>query len=461
LIRRAIVIPDRIPVGGAQTSGFARLWAKLTRRPGGLRSNARHSPFRGLLLLIAGSFVSSAMANGFRVADQDAFAAARGEAFVATADNASAVFYNPAGMAQLSGNNLRAGIYGIYADPTFEPPGTSSKSGETFHMKDRYAAVPQFFYTYTPASLPVSIGLGVYSPFGGSIEWPDDTGFRSVATKGSLLYEKINLALAVKLVPGLSIGAGVSADFAELQLEQGLLNVARPLTNFFRFNARGWSASYDLGVLWKPHEMISFGAVYRSATTIAMDGHTEFMMQPIIKDTSRYAQADVKFPLNATFGVSIRPTSKWNIEFDADYTDWSCFKTIDITQARPLPFPIKANVPVTLRWNSSWMYEFGVTRYFDHGWHVSAGYLFNQSSVPDDFYTPVAADLDRHFFSLGAGYAGKRFSFDLAYQAGYGPPRTVSNSEPSSQPAYFSGERADGTYGFTSHALMVTVGVHF
>ena len=78
------------------------------------------------------------------------------------------------------------------------------------------------------------------------------------------------------------------------------------------------------------------------------------------------------------------------------------------------------------------MYEFGVTRYFDNGWHVSAGYVFNENSVPDDYYSPLAADLDRHFFSVGAGYRGKRFDFDLAYQFGYGPAHTVTGSTPSS-----------------------------
>jgi long-chain fatty acid transport protein len=107
------------------------------------------------------------------------------------------------------------------------------------------------------------------------------------------------------------------------------------------------------------------------------------------------------------------------------------------------------------------MYEFGVTRYFDNGWHLSAGYVFNENSVPDAYYTPLAADLDRHFFSVGAGFKGKRFDFDVAYQLGYGPARTVTGNLPSSTPARFSGQRADGTYGFNSHAVLLTVGMHF
>jgi long-chain fatty acid transport protein len=276
-----------------------------------------------------------------------------------------------------------------------------------------------------------------------------------------LTYEKFNAAFAVKLAPGFSLGGGVTADYAQIELKQGLRPKAAPLINYFQFNGSGWTAGYDLGLLWKPCEQISVGATYRSSTTVTMDGETEFEQQPVIPETHRPAEADFEFPLNTTFGISWRPTPKWNLEFDADYTDWTSFNTVIISQTPPLPFPIKADVPVTLKWQSSWMYEFGVTRYFDNGWCVSAGYVFNENSVPDAYYSPLAADLDRHFLSAGIGFQSKRLGFDLAYQFGYGPARTVTGSQPSSQPARFTGERADGTYDFISHALMLTIGMLF
>jgi long-chain fatty acid transport protein len=107
------------------------------------------------------------------------------------------------------------------------------------------------------------------------------------------------------------------------------------------------------------------------------------------------------------------------------------------------------------------MFEFGATRYFDSGWHVSVGYLFNQNSVPDSYYTPLAADLDRHFFSAGVGFQGARYSLDVAYQLGYGPDRTVTDSQPSSNPGRVAGQFANGTYNFFSQAIMVTAGLRF
>src|SRR6266850_7985010 len=75
-----------------------------------------------LLVLFWGVSAFKIFANGFGLPDQDAFATARGEAFVATADNPSAIYYNPAGISQLKGGNFRGGIYGIYLPVSYKSP---------------------------------------------------------------------------------------------------------------------------------------------------------------------------------------------------------------------------------------------------------------------------------------------------------------------------------------------------
>jgi long-chain fatty acid transport protein len=415
---------------------------------------------RVLTLMISGVLALKASANGFRLPDQDAFATARGEAFVATADNPSAIYYNPAGITQLEGNDLRGGLYGIYLDSTFSPPSSNPNHGHTYDNQDNYAVVPQIFYTFTPTNMPVSFGLGVYVPFGGKSSWPQDTGFRSVALSGNLTYVTINPVVGWKILPSLSIAAGPMVNYVDMNLEQGLEAFAKPLINYFRFTGNGWSVGYNLGLLWQPMEKLSFGATFRSPAKVTLDGQTEFEDQPFIPSSHRSAQMDFTFPLSAIGGVSYRPTPKWNIEFDADYTDWSSFSSTTIHQANP-PFPLHPDIPVMLDWQASWMYELGVTRYFDNGWHASAGVVYNENSVPNARYTPLAADMDRYFFSAGTGYKGKHFNFDIAYQFGYGPTHTVTGSKPSSTPGQIAGQTANGNYDFISHAVSVSVGWRF
>ena len=418
--------------------------------------------FGTVKLLVAaalGGVPLTLLANGLRLVSQDGLASARAEAFVATADNPSAIYYNPAGTTQLDGDQLRGGVYGIYLDPTYRPP----NGVNTYHIENKLAAAPNFFCTHSQENSLLSFGLGIYAPFGGSVRWPENTGFRAVALQSLLQYVTINPVLALRVAPNFSIGAGVMVNYANLELEQGIRpdQLPPPLpTDFFRFKGDGWSVGYNVGLLWQPHEKVSIGASFRSSASVTLNGQTEVEMFPVIPTLYRSAaQADYSFPLTAVVGISYRPTPKWNLEFDADYTDWSSFGTITIRQATPNN-NVQPNPAFTLDWQASWMYEFGVTRHFDNGWHMSAGYLFNENSVPDAHYTPLAADLDRHFFSVGAGRKGKRLDFDVVYQFGYGPAHTVTGSTPSTV-GQIAGQTADGTYEFTSHAVLLTVGFRF
>src|SRR5262249_7363384 len=83
----------------------------------------------GSAVAILGTINITALANGFDAPDQDAFAVGRGLAVTATADNPSAVFYNPAGLTQLPGNNLSAGLYAISLQPQYKNPTTGATYG--------------------------------------------------------------------------------------------------------------------------------------------------------------------------------------------------------------------------------------------------------------------------------------------------------------------------------------------
>jgi long-chain fatty acid transport protein len=411
--------------------------------------------------VILASSTSTLWGGGFRIDSQDAFASGRGEAFVATADNASAIYYNPAGLSQLEGQNLRGGFYGLYTDNRY----TSASSGASFDNQDDLDAVPQVFYGWKLESLPLAVGLGLYSGYGLSSSWPQDTGFRTLGTEGSITTYTINPTVAWQVLPNLSLGAGLKVNYGEADLQQGLVWPGQAYDNF-RFKGDGWAVGYDVGVLWKPIEKVSLGAAFKSATSYNFEGHTEYYNNvpfppgvgsvPAFPSQSVNADGRFELPLDVVCGISYRPTTNWNFEFDADYTDWSSLGTVTIAQARGLPGLIPQNVPLVLNWEGSWYFELGATRYLGNGWSVSAGYIYNQNSVPDAHYNPLVADLDRQFFCVGLGRKGKHWDFDVAYQLGYGPGHTVAGSAPSA-----TGQTADGRYSFLSNGVVLSLGYHF
>lgn len=381
-------------------------------------------------LLALGSLAS--FAAGIRLPDQDAFSMSRGEAFAATADNPSAIYYNPAGITQLKGVNVRAGAYVIDLRPSFE----SATTGGKLDNRSQWHALPQIFATYSPEDFPLAFGLGAYSPYGLGVKWPAGTGFDYIATESHLKYMTLNPVVAWRVLPSLSVAAGATLNYASTDLRNAWL----------RFDGDGTAVGYNLGVRWEPCQKIALGVSYRSETRVKFDGFTEVLGARADSNTR------LAFPQNIIMGISYRPTPKWNIEFDEDYTDWRSVGTLNI-----------ANVgPMVLNWQPGWFHEFGVTRYFENGWHVSGGYIYNESCIRNETFTPLVPEVDLHLFCAGLGFQGKHFSFDAAYQFGYGPEHTVHGSPSSTLPSPpFPLQNADGKYSSIIHGIMLSAGWRF
>ena len=392
-----------------------------------------------------GGVVPDAPALGIRIADQDPAATARGNAFVATADNPSAIYYNPAGLTQLPGHQVRLGAYAIALDSQFTSP-----AGNHFDTKSRVDVVPQFYYTYGMKEHPLALGVGLYSPYGLALEWPNNSEFGIVY--GKMTYLTLNPVIAWQAHPTLSLAAGLTLNYADTEIrQQAVTGLPNSVT---KFTGEDTDAGFNLGLLWQPFQQHSVGLSYRSPTTQGFTGTGTTTGTGFIDGTGP-ASARFPFPRHVVVGYSFRPTPDWNLEFNADWTEWRRLTTVNFQ----LP---AGTVPVPFNWRSSWFYEFGVTRRFENGWRASAGYIFSENSVPDANFSPLVPDSDRHIFSFGVGRQQARLAWDVAYQIGWGPSRSVSGSPPAVP--IFAGPPAaspNGNYTFLSHALTAAVSFRF
>ena len=94
-------------------------------------------------------------ASGTQVGFKDAFATARGNAFVATADNPSAIYYNPAGLTQIQGQEISATAYFVQLDADYR----SSLTGQTSSLKTETQLLPQLYYAFAPAGAKWALSL--------------------------------------------------------------------------------------------------------------------------------------------------------------------------------------------------------------------------------------------------------------------------------------------------------------
>lgn len=386
----------------------------------------------GLFALLGFNFPAHGL--GSRIPNQDPDAIARGNAFVATADNPSAIYYNPAGISQLDGTQIHVGslfYLNIYAD-------YDSPSGQRTKNITEVIPVPELHLTYALKSAPVTFGLGVYAPFGLGMEWPDNAPFRDAGIKVKLTYITVNPVVAWKPLPTLSIAAGPTFDYSDATLSQGV--AVSPYQ--FHFKGNDLAYGFNAGILWQPHPMWSFGAKYVSKTSMDYDGRATFRPEAVFLPPDSDTTTHLDFPQMISGGVSFRPTTNCNIEVDVDWSDWNSVNKATIKHIAALP----------LNWNSSFFYEAGVTRQLGKGYFVSAGYFFSEKSTPDKDYTPLVPDTDLHVGSLGVGRRGVHWDWALAGQIIGGAFRKIENAN---NPA------VDGSYRLFTPTVSFSVGYHW
>ena len=398
-----------------------------------------HGPaFRAVFLGAALALAPAALlASGTQVGFKDAFATARGDAFVATADNPSAIYYNPAGLTQLQGQALSATAYVVSLDADYR----SAATGLTTSINRHDQLLPQVYYAFAPENRRWALGVGFYAPFGLSTDWPATSGFRTFATKNVETYATLNPVFAWRVSDSLSLGAGLTYNRLDIDLRRG---IGFTPGDEFRFQADGSDLGFNLGLRWQPAGQHAFGLSYQHHTSFDVSGTAT---------AAPYASAE---PASATFpfpevliaGYSYRPTPQWNLEADIDWTNWTRLNTVVVSKASgPLPVPFN--------WQSSCFYELGVTRYLSGGWLVSAGYTYSENSVPDATWNPAVPDANRQFWCVGVGYAQGPTRFMLTLQRATAPTRVIHGTLSA------VGETADGSYGTSVNTLSLSLDYRF
>ena len=362
---------------------------------------------RILTSVLIGAIPSVVSAAGYYLPNQDAFATARGNAFVATADSAAAVHYNPAGLTQLSTPEVQVGVYSIVLG------NEATVAGQSTEAKNELQAAPHLYYAQ-PYNDRLSFGFGLNSPFGLGTDWGRSNNFSPVVTEARLLFASGTSAVAYKVTDQLSLGASVSVNYADLTLEQGL---GAP-ESYLRFKGDDIGFSGTFGARWQPSAQHAFGLIYSSKSTFNLNGKTESNLLP--SDSS--SQLDFMTPARIAGGYSYRPAPGWNIEANVEWLDWDSLNALTLESNS-----VGGSKAIPFNWKSSFIYELGASYTTPEGYIFSAGYDFNQNSQPDTYFTPGVSDADRHWLNFGFGRKCAGYSWMFAYQFGYSN-RTVDGA---------------------------------
>jgi long-chain fatty acid transport protein len=440
------------------------------------------------LSLVLGASVRAA-AQGYGVYEQSACAMARaGAAVAAPCDDGSAIFYNPAAIAMLrDGSRLSGGATLI--GPRGDFAGFDGRVNGT--MKDNWVPAPTAYYT-RPVGDRLAVGIGLFVPFGLTIEWPVEFAGRFVSYKTVLQAPYLQPTIAYRINDQVSIGGGLDLVFSNLELNQHIdlatqqlapgITFAQlgvpPGTDFANFKISGsdFSLAAHVGILAKANENLSFGARYLSRHTIKRDDLTldstqistglrtpiplpgipagtpiDTLLAPQFASggrlSSQSAATALTVPDQFVAGVAIRPAAHLQLLVDYQFTTWSVFENLEFTTENGLSEIIVKNYRNTSGVRVG--VDYGVTDRLA----LRGGFLAHQAAAPDGSVTPDLPEGGRTEYTAGIGARlNNRFGVDLAYQ--------YINQEDRNGRVLLTGPDT-GTYAFHANLFGASITVRF
>jgi long-chain fatty acid transport protein len=441
--------------------------------------------------------VLPALAQPPRIQNQGAAASGMGNAFAAQADDASALYYNPAGMTQLHGIQFMSGSVFVGGTTNFTSPTGAEVTGD----RGGSVAWPPPTHAYLIANLKdlgitllgdTTVGIGVTVPFGVLIRYPENGPFRTAVTFATNPLLDIKPTIAYKLNDYLSFGLGAdiytyASLFGEGQVEQISICsptcaaiTGTPVGSKVELFGKDTAAGFNVSMMYTPLRnedrlpIANIGLVYRSQATLHLTGG--FLSNGALVSDAR---ATFVLPQIYSGAIAIWPIRnrerEWKLELDVDYVGWKSVRNLDVILATG------ARIPQDQQWTNAYTVMVGTEYKWLNlermpGWVVAlrGGYMNQQTQIPDRTFNPAIASANAHIPSFGLGFlckeAGsvlglfkcgevgigaiktKAIGLDLSYNAILYETRTIAaNLNPT----------VNGTYQSYVHSGGVTLRVNF
>ena len=359
-----------------------------------------------------------AFGAGFSIFEQGAKASGMAGAFVATADDPSAIFYNPAGIAQQRHMGVLAGATFINFTNEFSGDPASPVTSGVEGKYNRHTFVPPNLYAVIPIGENLTIGVGTFVAFGLRTDWADPWAGRYISKDADLKTTSVNPTIAWKTSDGrFAIGGGVEYRRARVILNANRMSL-NPFTgrivdvaNTRLVSDYGDDIGWNAGIIFKPSPRLSLGASYRTEMDIDLEGQADFTQIPTGNaqlDAAVHAslppdqaiKTTFPFPAIAAVGVAFKPNDRWNIEFDITHMTWSRFEALAV-QFQTTP---AASFTRPQNWDDSSAYRLGANIAATENWDVRLGAVYDENPQPTAAVSPLLPDSDRLGATIGAGY---------------------------------------------------------
>lgn len=349
---------------------------------------------------------SAAQAAGFMLTEQSAGALGRAYAGIGVdGTDLSGVYYNPATMTLHPGTQIQAGFVAVGLDLAYE-----GKDGTTENGQYNTQAIPHGYISHQLTD-SVWLGLAMTVPFGMGTEYNDNWPLAYKGISAEVLTFDFNPNVAWKISDKLSLGAGVSIQYAsaDLKMKDAISDLAPQRgTADGEVDADSIAWGFNIGMMWSPLDNLRFGLSYRSRINHNADG--DFTFSNPQGDLASKVPTDA-FDATATISTPAwaMATAAWDVNnllslyATFRWTDWSSFDTLDIKSAA---LASKGGVKtVENHWQDTYLFSVGADLRFTNWWTFRAGIGYETSPIDDPKYrTAIIPDADRWWFALGSSF---------------------------------------------------------
>lgn len=331
---------------------------------------------------------SAAHAAGFMLTEQSAGALGRAYAGVGVdGTDISGVYYNPATMTLHPGTAIQAGFVAVGLDLAYE----SNDGKITENGQYNTQAIPHGYISHQLTD-SMWIGLAMTVPFGMGTEYDDNWPLAYKGISAEVLTFDFNPNVAWKVSDKLSLGAGMSIQYAAADLKMGMGNGG---TSEIDADSMAWG--FNVGLMWSPLENLRFGLSYRSRINHNADGDLE-VTKPEMGVTTLDATATISTPAWAMATAAWDVNDLLSLYATFRWTDWSSFEELTIES-------LAGNTTITNKWQDTYLFSVGADLRFTSWWTFRAGIGYETSPIDDPKYrTAIIPDADRWWFALGSSF---------------------------------------------------------
>lgn len=361
--------------------------------------------------LLATPIISNAA--GFALIEQSG--SGMGNAYAgaaAVAEDASTIFFNPAGMTYIEGTQVVGALHLIRPRGDFDQNSISASGqgrpagGDGGDIGD-LAFVPNFYYK-RDISDAVKFGLGVGAPFGLKTEYDKDWLGRFQGIKSELKTVNINPSLAFKVNDQLSLGFGINAMWIQAELTSAVNLVASERIS--KVKGDDWGFGYNLGAIYQITPDTRLGLAYRSKVDQHLKGDVRFSISGGATPNGD-VNAEVTLPETLSFSSFTKLNDTWDLLADVTWTKWSRFRELAVFRENGT---LLTSTPEN--WNNTMRFSIGLNYKYSDTLKLRAGLAYDEEAIDDEFRTVRIPGNDRKWLSLGAGWqATPNTKLDIGY----------------------------------------------